>query len=192
MTDPELIERALAGDTDAFGDLVERHRASVFRAALAALGTHSDAEDVAQEAFLTAFRKLKAFRGEASFKTWVLTIAWNRALDRRRSVSRWMRMKMDPHPSDREGPAPWESIPEPQRSQEQKLLDSDLARAVQRLLRKLPAKLRDPLLLSGSGHHSMDDIGRMLGVPTGTVKWRISEARRLLRVKLLALGYGND
>jgi RNA polymerase sigma-70 factor (ECF subfamily) len=189
VTDPELIERALAGDTDAFGDLVERHRAAVYRAALAALGSPNDADDVAQETFLVAFRKLSAYRGEATFKTWLLTIAWNRALDRRRSVTRWVRMKIEPHPAEPDAPAPWDGIREPRRSQEQALVDSDLAGAVRRLVRKLPVKLRDPLLLAGSGQYSMEEIGRMLGVPTGTVKWRVSEARRLLRLKLSALGY---
>ena len=86
VTDCELVERARAGDQTAFGDLVDRHRDAVFRAALAALGNREEAEDVAQEAFVAAYRGLDGFRGDATFKTWVTTIAWRRALNRRRGL----------------------------------------------------------------------------------------------------------
>src|SRR5437588_8810305 len=92
VTDAELVERARQGDPAAFGELVERHRSAVFRAALAALGSAADAEDVAQETFLTAYRKLSSFRAEASFKTWLLTIAWHQAINQRRGLKRWWRL----------------------------------------------------------------------------------------------------
>src|SRR5437763_17218588 len=83
-TDAELVERARAGQTAAFGELVERHRGAVYRAALAALRNPADAEDVAQEALVLAFRKLGQFRGDASVRTWMITIGWRLALSRRR------------------------------------------------------------------------------------------------------------
>src|SRR5204863_4338498 len=93
VTDADLVDRARQGDPAAFGELVDRHRAAVFRAALAALGSHADADDVAQETFVAAYRRLKGFRGDASFKTWLLTIAWHQAINRRRSLtSVWRRM----------------------------------------------------------------------------------------------------
>src|SRR5713226_10176302 len=64
VTDAELVDRARQGDHAAFGDLVDRHRSAVYRAALAALRSPADAEDAAQEAFVTAFRRLSSFRGE--------------------------------------------------------------------------------------------------------------------------------
>lgn len=73
--DLELVRRAQAGDVQAFGDLVERNRRAVFRAALAAVGSATEADDVAQEAFVTAFQKLQGFRGDASFfrrKFWLV------------------------------------------------------------------------------------------------------------------------
>ena len=88
MTDEELVARAREGDTAAFGELVLRHQSAVYRAALAAAGA-SDADDVAQEAFLLAFTRLQSFRGAASFKTWLLTITWNQAINRRRANTRW-------------------------------------------------------------------------------------------------------
>ena len=60
------------------------------------------------------------------------------------------------------------------------------------LIGTLPRKLRDALLLAGSGDHTYDEIGQMLGTPIGTVKWRVSEARRVLKQKLTALGYAYE
>src|SRR3954468_15759189 len=94
--DLELVRRAQAGDADAFGALVERNRRAVFRAALAAVGSATEADDVAQEAFVTAFQKLSAFRGEAAFKAWLLAITWRKAIDRRKSVTRWVHRLVSP------------------------------------------------------------------------------------------------
>ena len=104
--DLELVRRAQAGDVAAFGELVERNRRAVFRAALAAVGSAAEADDVAQEAFVTAFQKLDGFRGEASFKTWLLSITWRKAIDRRKSVTRWMRRLVRPMHSG-EGGEDW-------------------------------------------------------------------------------------
>src|SRR3954451_3055045 len=100
--DPDLalVRRAQAGDAAAFGDLVERNRRAVFRAALAAVGSPTEADDVAQEAFVTAFQKLNGFRAESSFKTWLLTITWRKAVDRRQSVTRWMQKLVSPSAAD--------------------------------------------------------------------------------------------
>ena len=91
VSDVDLVARARQGDPAAFGELVDRHRTAVYRAALAALGSHADAEDAAQDAFLVAFRRLDTFRGDASFKTWLLTIAWHQAINRRRTLTRFLR-----------------------------------------------------------------------------------------------------
>ena len=93
VTDAELVARARTGDHAAFGDLVDRHRTAVYRAALTALRSHAEAEDAAQDAFVLAWRRLGSFRGDASFKTWLLTIAWHQAINRRRGLmGRWRRM----------------------------------------------------------------------------------------------------
>ena len=186
--DLELVRRAQAGDVAAFGDLVERNRRAVFRAALAAVGSADDADDVAQEAFVTAFQKLAGFRGESTFKTWLLSITWRKAIDRRTSVTRWMQRLVTPHASDADWD-PMESVPSGGQSQEEGLLTADLRRRLKPLIASLPKKLRDALLLAGSGEHSYDEIGKMLGIPTGTVKWRVSEARKVLKQKMASLGY---
>jgi RNA polymerase sigma factor (sigma-70 family) len=185
VSDSELVERARRGDDAAFGALVDRHRVSVFRAALAALGTREDAEEVAQEAFVAAHRHLADFREDASFKTWLLSITWRKALTRRRTVKAFLRRFAQP-PPDTE----WQ-VPDAGRTQEQAVLDRELHGHVRREIARLPPKLRDALLLASAGDHGYGDIAGMLGIPVGTLKWRVSEARRQLKARLAEVGYGH-
>ena len=189
--DHVLVRRAQAGDVEAFGELVERNRRAVFRAALAAVGNPTEADDVAQEAFVTAFQKLDGFRAESSFKTWLLTITWRKAIDRRKSLTKWVQRLAGPAFSVDSGEEwhPMDRIAAGGQSQEDDLLTSDLQRRLRPLIASLPKKLRDALLLAGTGEHSYDEIARMLGVPVGTFKWRVAEARKVLKQKMLAMGY---
>jgi RNA polymerase sigma-70 factor (ECF subfamily) len=192
--DLPLVRRAQAGDMDAFGELVDRNRRAVFRAALAAVGSATEADDVAQEAFVTAYRKLATFRGDSSFKTWLLAITWRKAIDRRKSVSRWVSRLAFAKPAGDfdEPPDLVDHLPAVGPSQEDALLTARQHEHVRRLISALPKKLRDPLLLACSGDHAYEEIATMLGIPLGTVKWRVSEARRVLKQKLAATGYARD
>lgn len=187
--DLELVRRARAGDDHAFGQLVDLNRRAVYRAAYAALGSADDADDVAQETFVTAYQKLHSFRGEASLKTWLLSIAWRKALDRRRRITRWMRLIVIQNRVDDDGLALVERLPSAERSQEERVSAAELHSTVKRMIGTLPRKLRDVLLLAGSGEYSYEEVGRMLALPVGTVKWRMAEARRILKRKLVALGH---
>src|SRR4029450_1737438 len=111
-------------------------------------------------------------------------------IDRRKSLSRWLRMTVSPRldPGE-ETYDPMERMTSVGRSQEETLVDDELQRNVTRLIGTLPRKLRDALLLAGSGEHTYEEISQILGAPLGTVKWRVSEARRVLKRKLAALGY---
>lgn len=188
----ELVRRAQAGDDEAFGELVDLNRRAVYRAAYAALGSAADADDVAQETFVTVYRKLGGFRGDASFRTWLLSIAWRKALDRRRSVTRWLRMTVTPSGPQEEAGDGIERLPSGARSQEEDVAADELQRRIRQLIATLPRKHRDALLLASSGDHTYEQIAHMLGIPLGTVKWRVAEARRVLKRKLVAMGYGND
>ncbi len=190
MTDAELVERARQGDRVAFGDLVDRHKAAVYRATLAAIGSHADAEDAAQEAFLTAYRRLDGFRGDASFKTWLLTIAWHQAINQRRSLTRWWHRRAGPRIVGEQNRQEIEHA-SGDRSPEEALSDERLRRDITREIRALPRKLRDALLLAQAGEYSYEEIGAMLSAPVGTIKWRVSEARRVIRKQLRESGYTN-
>ncbi len=185
VSDAELVEAARRGDEAAFGQLVERHQHAVFRAAYAALGSKEEAEDAAQDAFLAAYRKLHMFRGESSFKTWLLAIAWRHALDRRGGVVRRLRLFFSP--DDNVWPDTSTSSPSP----EQALVRRELREKVRSVVKTLPARYRDALLLATSGDHTFEEVGAILGVPTGTAKWRVAEAKRQLKQKLAGLGYAS-
>ena len=181
VTDEELVLLARQGDPDAFDQLVARHQGAVFRAALAALRVREDAEEVAQDAFVRAWRSLGSFRGDSSFRTWILRIAWNRAISRRRGLVTWLRRAM-----------PIDDVAEPvavAAGQHAEAQNAELQAHAVRAIHGLGPKLRDALLLAQSGEYPYEEIGRMLGIPVGTVKWRVSEARRKVREQLSALGY---
>lgn len=182
MTDAELVEQARAGDAAAFGALVERYQHVVFRTVLAVIGRRDEADDVVQEAFLRAYRSLDGFRGDASLKTWLLSIAWRQALSHRRSLAaRWRRF------SSGGGELP--DVASPAAPRDAQLADEEFRRIVAGLVKTLPAKYREALMLASTGDYSFDEMSQALGVPAGTLKWRVSEARRQLREKLARLGF---
>jgi RNA polymerase sigma-70 factor (ECF subfamily) len=204
VTDAELVARARTGDHAAFGDLVDRHRTAVYRAALTALRSHADAEDAAQDAFVLAWRRLGSFRGDASFKTWLLTIAWHQAINRRRTLGRWWQ-RTAPLPEDSSYVASGFGRTSGHRTiegrtsvsgtidgtPEQFVADQQLRRDIQHGIRTLSPKLRDALLLAQSGEYSYEEIATMLKAPLGTIKWRVSAARRMVKKFLGDRGYGN-
>jgi RNA polymerase sigma-70 factor, ECF subfamily len=184
VSDAELVDRARKGDGDAFGLLVERHRASVYRAALAALRSPAEAEDAAQDAFVRAYRRLGSFRGEATFKTWLVSIAWRQALSRRRRLaSAWRRFWP-------EGEA--DEAPAPEGSPESALLGAERAATVARLVRALPARLQEPLLLFATGDHTYEEMAVILDIPSGTLKGRVAEARRRVIERMERMGLGHE
>jgi RNA polymerase sigma-70 factor (ECF subfamily) len=159
---------------------VDLYQRVAVRTALVALGRREDAEDVAQEAFLLAWRKLAGFRGDSTFRTWLLTIVWRKALDRRRVRSLWWKRSPGHSATD----APIDHVPSASMTPEQVTVARDHVRRVREEIRKLSPTLRDTLLLAASGEYTYDQIAMMLSVPLGTVKWRVAEARRLVAMRL--------
>ena len=174
------LTQARAGDQAAFGALVEAHRRLVYRTAFAALGRREDAEDVAQEAFLLAWRKLSAFRGESTFRTWLITIVWRKALDRRKARATWWH-RLAIHRDDVDALA---FVPGDEPDPEHQSLARDRALRVRHEIQKLSPTLRDTLLLAASGEYTYEEISVLLGAPVGTIKWRVSEARRLVAARI--------
>jgi RNA polymerase sigma-70 factor (ECF subfamily) len=177
MTDDELLVRARAGDSAAFGELVERHHGPVFRAALAALGSPAEAEDVAQEAMLLAFKRLEQFRGEASVRTWMVSIAWRLSLSRRRTLA-W-RLK-----SLVAGQFEFDGLRSGTRSPEAVMVGAEMMDKIRRHIKRLPRRLRDALLLTAAGDLTQDEIAAALKIPASTFRGRLREARIVLKRKL--------
>jgi RNA polymerase sigma-70 factor (ECF subfamily) len=176
-----LLPAARAGDREAFGRLVLLHERVVFRTALAALGSPDDAQDVAQEAFILAWRKLPGFRGEATFRTWLLAIVWRKALDQRRRQRLWWSRKATANPAEAD---PIDQLATADIGPERATVSAVLLRRTREEILRLSPKLRDTLLLASTGDHTYEEIARLLAIPLGTVKWRVAEARRQLSERL--------
>ena len=142
VTDAELVALARQGDHEAFGELVTRHQAAVYRAALAAVGSPPEAEDAAQDAFVSAYRRLGSFRGDASFKTWLLTIAWNHAINRRRRLRRGQEGLVGQ--AGREGEARSDLARDWGPSPEQVAMDAQLRRDIAAEIRALSPMTEEP------------------------------------------------
>ncbi len=181
-----LVALARNGDRAAFGRLIEDHLTAARRVALAAVGQPMEADEAVQEASVTAWIRLDALKEPATFRGWFMRIVWRKALDRRRSLRSWFDRFGASSSDDR----PME-FPAADPTPDAQLISRELAQAIAQVVRALPRKLRDPFMLAASGDHRYEEIGLLLGIPIGTVKWRISEARRLIRMKLDRLGHGD-
>ena len=183
MTDAELVERARAGDHAAFGVLVDRYQHVVVRAVRAVLGPGDEADDVAQDVLLRAFRRIGGFRGEASVKTWLLAIAWRQAMSHRRSIAARLRRFIAPGDEAR-------SIRRATgRLQDQALADIGTSDARWRgSSRSAAGEVPRGVDVGATGDHTFDEMSQALGVPAGTLKWRVSEARKRVKQKLERLG----
>jgi len=183
-----LVALARTGDRAAFGRLLEDHLTAARRLALAAVGQPMDADEAVQEASVAAWTRLDALQDPAAFRGWFMRIVWRKALDRRRSVRSWLE-RFGAAASEHDRPIEF-TANDP--SPDAQLMSRELEVAIAQVVRALPRKLRDPFLLAASGDHRYDEIATLLGTPIGTVKWRISEARRLIRMKLERMGHGDS
>lgn len=164
-TDPELLE--LAGrDPRAFGEIVRRHQAFVYGAALRVVRDPIRAEDIAQEAFLRAFRAIDQFRGESDVRGWLYRIARNLALN---TVTR-----------GREIPRSEVETPPTNRSPESEFLRRHSIDLVREAIVDLPSAIREPLILREYEDLSYEDIATRLGIPLNTVRTRIFRAKKAL------------
>jgi len=182
MTVEELVRAAAGGDADAFEQLVRLHENKVYSLALRMCGTPEDAADVAQEAFLSAWRGLPSFRGEAGFATWLYRLTANAAIDYlRRGKHQRGEIPLDCGGTPLDLP---DREPGPQESAEGK----ELQAAVNAGLLKLSDSHREVLVLREFQELSYDEIAQILQIDLGTVKSRISRARSALRKILLDSG----
>ena len=175
MTEQELIAAARRGSDDAFAELVRQYEKRVYHLALRMSGSREDADEIAQEAFLSAWRGLKFFRGESSFSTWIYRLTTNAAIDYlRRERKQGQSVSLDDEETFAEPPA---RDPGPQGQAERR----ELRRLLQQGLLSLSAEHRQVLLLRELEGMSYEEIAQALDLDLGTVKSRIARAREKLR-----------
>ena len=172
MKDQEhIIARARRGDADAFEQLVEAYRNQVFRLALRMCGNEADADEVAQEAFLSAWKGLPNFRGESRFSTWLYQLTTHAAIDLLR------REKRQAAAEDIDGITAADDGPSLQQQAER----AETRREVRAALMQLPEEYRQVLLLRFMQELSYEEIGQALKLPAGTVKSRLNRAKAQLK-----------
>ena len=168
-----LVARAQAGEEAAFRALVELHQDRAYGLALRIVGRAEDAEEVAQDAFLRAWRALPEFRGEAAFGTWLHRIVSRLALDRRARVATRARYE-EPVESPPESPADVAG-------NAAGAGDAERAGRLDRLLDLLSAQARAAVVLYYYEDRSVAEVARALAAPEGTVKTLLSRARATLK-----------
>lgn len=182
VIDPEVLRRAQAGDETAFGVLMRTHYEPVFRLVYAILRHEADARDVCQEVWLTVWKQLPGFRGEAKFTTWLHPIATRRALDHLRKRRRWFdRFLPFSTGDDTAGSAPEPATTDDARQQTE---GNERTAQLKRALDALPPKHRAVLALREVQGLSYEEIAAATGIPAGTVMSRLYHARRLLAQKI--------
>lgn len=174
VMDSQWLRQCREGDPLAIERLVQAHQAEVYRLALSILDDPDEAEDAAQEVFVSALRSLDSFRGDASLKTWLFSIAINvcrNRLQRARSRGRLRQILESLFRADQ---------PHPESEAVRREAESELWRAV----RALDDKHRIPLILRYYHDLPVAEIAETLGIPVGTVHSRLNHARERLRTRL--------
>ncbi|MBP0460424.1 RNA polymerase sigma factor SigM [Streptomyces montanisoli] len=177
-SDQDLLSAHVAGDPDAFGELVRRHRDRLWAVAVRTLGDREEAADAVQDALVSAFRAAHTFRGQSAVTTWLHRITVNACIDRTRKAA--SRRSTPVNDTER-----MEQLLEPHESAEEPAERQDLHRELLAALAKLPVDQRAALVLVDMQGYPVAEAARVLGVPGGTVKSRCARGRARL-VPLLA------
>jgi RNA polymerase sigma-70 factor (ECF subfamily) len=179
-SDEQMVARAQAGDAEAFGEIVRRWERRIYALAFGMLGREDEARDATQETFLSAFRNLRAFRGEAKVSSWLHRIAVNQCITRqRRAKVRGETALEDEFEADGASYfAPAEASPaRVAESQERRL-------AVRRAVNGLPPDLRQIIVMKEFEELTFQEIAEALDLPLSTVKSRLYTALKQLQMRL--------
>ncbi|MGB9804721.1 sigma-70 family RNA polymerase sigma factor [Desulfofundulus sp.] len=181
-----LIQRSLERDLVAFEQLVQMYQQKVYSLSYQLTGNHADAQDLAQEVFIRAFRSLDGFRFEADFGTWLHRITVNLWLNMKRRRGNVTLVSLDEPVHTGDGEITRE-VAATAGDPEEELEEKEFRGLVGRALKELSAEQRAVLILREVEGYSYDEIARMLDVSLGTVKSRLNRARDALKRKVSAL-----
>ena len=182
--DSDVIARAKRGDRTAFGILVRKHQRRVYATALHILGNHGDADDVAQDVFLRAYRALDKFDGRSDLFTWLYRITVNTALNHIRSNKRVQSIaKAGSQRVDAEGGRP-EKLGSSERTPQEWAEIGEELRRVLTEVEALSPTLRVTLIMATVEGLPYKQIAEILEIPEGTVAWRVNEARKQLKERI--------
>lgn len=182
-----LVKKAKENDLSAFEELVRIHQNRVYALCLQLSGNRDDAQDLAQEAFIRAYRALGSFRNEADFGTWLHRIAVNVCLNSRRKNGGRQTVSLDEPYQGEDGSEIRHEVAgeagDPLRALEEK----EFRGLVRTALKSLSGEQRAVLVLREIEGYSYEEVSRMLGCSLGTVKSRLSRAREVMRRRMTEL-----
>ena len=183
--DDEIIRAVCAGDTEAFAELVEKYQAMAIRVAFSLLGNEQDANDVAQEAFISAYQALPRFRGGAKFSTWLYRIIANKCKDvyrkRSRTADSWLRISSADSGSNEDYIM---EIQDPQPEPVLKQFSREVAEALNEAVSQLPLKQRMAFVLHHLHGMAFNEVAEVMQCRVGTVKSHVFRATKTLKVSM--------
>jgi RNA polymerase sigma-70 factor (ECF subfamily) len=182
-SDAAAVARVCAGETEAFRVLVDRYSRKVFRLAYRMTRNEQDAEDVVQETFLRAYRRLKQFESRSSFGTWIFRIAVNAALDLTRKLGRYGQAEQ-PMIGNEGDAEPLDQVPTSEPAPDRLLLSGELKHKVEGVLDSLSPQVRTAFVLRHYEGMAIEEIGSVLGLKASATKNSIYRAVQKLRKEL--------
>ncbi|MFN2511052.1 MAG: RNA polymerase sigma factor [Pyrinomonadaceae bacterium] len=183
-SDEQIVQRALSGDAEAFGEIVHRWERRIFALAYGMLGREEDARDATQETFLAAYRNLRGFRGEAKVSSWLHRIAVNQCITRQRRAK-----VRNEAPIEDEEERHASSFSSPLELSPVRVTEGrESIDAVRRAVNSLPLDLRQVVLMKEFEELTFREIAEALDLPLSTVKSRLYTAMRQLQMRLHKFG----
>jgi RNA polymerase sigma-70 factor (ECF subfamily) len=179
-TDEIIVERALTGDAEAFGELVRRWERRIFALTYGMLGREEDARDATQETFLAAFRSLRNFRGEAKVSSWLHRIAVNQCITRQRRAKVRSESALEDEQETNAGSFAMPLSHSPAHVAEGRQETA----AVRRAINSLPVELRQVVVMKEFEELTFREIADVLDLPLSTVKSRLYTALKQLQMRL--------
>lgn len=179
-SDENIIERALTGDADAFGELVRRWERRIFALSYGMLGREEDARDATQETFIAAFRNLRGFRGDAKVSSWLHRIAVNQCITRQRRAKVRGETALEDEQDKNGGSFATPSAFSPSRVVEKR----EITQALRRAVNGLPVELRQVIVMKEFEELTFKEIADTLELPLSTVKSRLYTALKQLQMRL--------
>jgi RNA polymerase sigma-70 factor (ECF subfamily) len=176
LDDTALVQQCLSGHAEAYGKLVDRYSARIINLGYAMIGDRHHAEDVAQEAFVRAYKGLPRFERKAKFSSWLYQIALNLCKDHLKAKSRHARSADEEQLAGMDGG--------PQNQAPRVLLQGELSEKMREAINKLPYLYREAFVLRHLQGLEYEEVSGITGVPPDTVRVRAYRAREMLREKL--------
>jgi RNA polymerase sigma-70 factor (ECF subfamily) len=180
MNEQALISDAQGGNLDAFNTLVLHYQDSVFNTALRILGDDDQAADASQEAFISAFKSIKSFRG-GSFKAWLMRTVTNACYDELRRKKRRPTTPLEPDTEDGDEMDSPRWLADPNMTPDQQAEADEVEHAIQHCLNNLPLEFKTVVVMADIQGMDYTEVALTIRVPLGTIKSRLARARLRLR-----------